>query len=90
MTNAERIKEMEKDLETVVEALEEMICDACVWPFKETDQEKMAERCDNCPIKAALLEAVQQARGAGYARAIRDAMESVAAAHKTVFGGGKE
>ncbi len=87
MTSEEKVQKLEDEAGTAEEDLKTAICDTCVWPFRETDQEKMTERCDNCPIMEMLSATLQQARGAGYARAILDAMESVVAAHENVFGG---
>ena len=87
MTSAEKVKKLENEADAAAEDLKTAICDACVWPFKETDQEKRTERCDNCPIMEMLADTLQQVRGVGYTKAILDAMESVVAAHENVFGG---
>ena len=41
-------------MEDQIEAIMTQICDNCRWPYLETDQERMTERCDACPIEAAI------------------------------------
>ena len=35
-----------------VEAVMEKICELCCWPYFETDQEHMDDRCAACTIEA--------------------------------------
>lgn len=35
-----------------VEQIMERVCELCHWPYVETDQERMAARCDACTIEA--------------------------------------
>lgn len=37
------------------EQIMEQICELCHWPYVETDQETMDERCDACTVMAQLL-----------------------------------
>lgn len=37
-----------------VEQIMEQICELCHWPYVETDQESMDDRCAACPIEAQL------------------------------------
>lgn len=89
MSNAEKVKELEGGVEKALEDLKESICDICVWPFKETDQEAMTDRCDSCKIIKKLDEVMSRSRGAGYARATLDFCESLAIARDRTFGGGE-
>lgn len=42
-------------VEDRIEAIMTQICDDyCRWPYLETDQESMTDRCDACPIEAAI------------------------------------
>ena len=34
-----------------VEQIMEQICELCPWPYVETDQERMDDRCAACPIE---------------------------------------
>ncbi|MBQ7346055.1 MAG: hypothetical protein IJW45_08360 [Oscillospiraceae bacterium] len=42
----------EKTIETVMEA----VCELCHWPYVETDQEQLEERCAACPVERCLKE----------------------------------
>lgn len=37
-----------------------LICDNCRWPYLEEDQERMTERCDTCPIEAAIRSLINK------------------------------
>lgn len=43
-----------------IEDIMTMICDNCRWPYLETDQERMTERCDACPIEAAIRSLINK------------------------------
>ena len=90
LTNSERVEKLESEASELAESLKTEICDTCVWPYKETDQERMTERCDACPIMKKLDAAMEKARGAGYAKAILDTMESLMEAKDSVFGGAEK
>ena len=42
----------EKAVETVMAA----VCDICHWPYVETNQEILEERCAVCPVERILKE----------------------------------
>lgn len=44
----------EKTFETVMAA----VCDICHWPYAETDQEALENRCVNCPAERAIRAAM--------------------------------
>lgn len=39
----------------------ERVCDLCVHPFQEADQDKLYERCDSCQVTAALWNTLKEA-----------------------------
>lgn len=39
----------------------ERVCDLCVHPFQEADQDKLYERCDSCQVTAALWDTLKEA-----------------------------
>lgn len=43
-----------------IETVMTLICDNCRWPYLETDQERMTERCDTCPIEAAIRSLIHK------------------------------
>lgn len=49
--------------ESSIEEIEDvmtLICDNCCWPYLATDQERMTERCDACPIEAAIRSLINK------------------------------
>lgn len=38
------------------EAIMELVCEVCHWPYVVTDQEKLDTLCDNCPVERMLKE----------------------------------
>lgn len=40
----------EKTFETIMTA----VCSTCHWPYVETDQEALDDRCLNCPVERAV------------------------------------
>lgn len=53
MTNKARSEQVAKVMERV--------CDLCVHPFQEADQDKLYERCDSCQVTAALWDTLKDA-----------------------------
>lgn len=43
-----------KTFETIMEA----VCDTCHWPYVETGQMALDERCANCPTECAIRTAL--------------------------------
>lgn len=43
-----------KTIETVMTA----VCSICHWPYAETDQEAMDNRCENCSVERAIRAAL--------------------------------
>lgn len=40
----------EKTFETIMTA----VCSTCHWPYAETDQEALDDRCSNCPVESTI------------------------------------
>lgn len=53
MTNKARSEQVAKVMERV--------CDLCVHPFKAADQDELYERCESCPVTAALWDTLKDA-----------------------------
>lgn len=45
----------EKTFETVMTA----VCSTCHWPYVETDQEALDDRCMNCSVECAIRAALE-------------------------------
>ena len=48
-----------------VEEIMELICDRCHYPYIIEDQEHLDERCEACPIEAALKQLANGQQMAG-------------------------
>lgn len=57
---------MQKPKQTREQLLEE-VCDLCLWPYQESDQQRMQERCDRCQIAALTQRLMDQCYKTGYA-----------------------
>ena len=45
----------EKTFETIMTA----VCGTCHWPYVETDQEALDDRCMNCPVENVIRAALE-------------------------------
>ena len=48
-------------MDAKIEALMELICDRCHYPYVEEDQEAMDATCEICPIEERIREFVKEA-----------------------------
>lgn len=40
--------------EKTFESVMTVVCSICHWPYVETDQEVLDDRCMNCPVESAI------------------------------------
>lgn len=73
MLNEKQQKQLEQIQVAPMELIEqtlEKICDNCVWPYRETDQDAMDQRCENCAVEQAVHQLVEKVYQTGYVVAL--------------------
>lgn len=71
------LDEMRARTKATVSATKDLVCENCVWPFRETDQEAMSERCDTCAVAAALDKMGKAMYATGYAAAMAESLDAL-------------
>lgn len=85
----EKIEKLKEMADESLEKAKDSICENCVWPFKESDQEAMTERCETCKVMDAINQAADKKYNTGHAIGLIEAsimlVNSVEKVHEEQF-----